>query len=146
MKVIITKKNDNSLILTWAAKELINSNDDYIAIADKAGLSDYYLLDESLIPDDLLFFDAYELNDTNDALVCNRDKAVELKKSQFRTLRAPLLNDLDVAYMRADEQQNEPLKLSIAAKKQLLRDVTTITMPEDIEELREFIPDILKEE
>lgn len=51
-------------------------------------------------------------------------RAREIHRARLRKLRAPILEQLDNDYMRADETQNRKDKHAIAAKKQALRDVT----------------------
>lgn len=89
------------------------------------------------------FFDAYEYIHGSGA-VLNIEKAKDLKRNQFRQARKPMLEQLDVQYMRAVESSNTALKKSIAAKKQQLRDVTSIDLPDDADELANFWPDVLK--
>ena len=89
------------------------------------------------------FFDAYEYIHGSGA-VLNIEKAKDLKRNQFRQARKPMLEQLDVQYMRAVESSNTALKKSIAAKKQQLRDVTSIDLPDDADELVNFWPDVLK--
>lgn len=89
------------------------------------------------------FFDAYEY-DENSGAVLNIEKAKNIKLNHFRHARKPLLEKLDVDYMRAVEDSNTSKKKSIAAKKQQLRDVTSIDLPDDADELAKFWPDVLK--
>jgi len=51
-------------------------------------------------------------------------KAREIKRDQLRAERKPLLEKLDVEYMRAQEAGDTALQQEIAAKKQALRDAT----------------------
>jgi len=51
-------------------------------------------------------------------------KAREIKRDQLRAERKPLLEKLDVEFMRAQEQGDQTKADEIAAKKQALRDVT----------------------
>lgn len=89
------------------------------------------------------FFDAYEFDQDKGALL-NINKAKEIKLNKFRQARKPLLEQLDIEYMKAVETSNTAKKKTIAAKKQELRDVTAIELPNNIDELAEFWPDILK--
>lgn len=89
------------------------------------------------------FFDAYEF-DQDKGAVLNIKKAKDIKHNQFRQARKPLLEQLDIDYMRAVESSNTAKKKSIVAKKQELRDVTALKLPNDIDKLAEFWPDILK--
>jgi hypothetical protein len=54
----------------------------------------------------------------------NIDKAKEITKDKLRAERAPLLEELDVQYMRAMEDGQDTS--AIVAKKQELRDAPTI--------------------
>jgi len=73
----------------------------------------------------------------------NIDKAKAIKLDGFRAERAPLLAALDVAFMRAFENADTAECARIAAEKQALRDVTKVTLPDDVEALKAFTPDAL---
>lgn len=90
------------------------------------------------------FFNAYEFNQKHGA-VLNIEKAKEIKRNQFRQARKPLLEHLDVEYMRAVETSNAAKKKSIVAKKDELRNVTDIELPDDVDELTKFWPDVLND-
>lgn len=83
----------------------------YIVIDDR----DLYRFD----PD---FLSAVELTEAG-ALELSLDKAKIVHKRRLREQRAPLLEALDVAYMRALERQDEYEVSLIAEKKQALRDL-----------------------
>ena len=74
----------------------------------------------------------------------NIDKAKAIKLDQLRAERAPKLAALDLAFMRAVERGDHLEQASIAAEKQALRDVTKVTLPDDVAALKDFKPDILK--
>ena len=57
-------------------------------------------------------------------ITVNMDKAREIKKDQIREARKPMLEALDVAYMRAVESGDTTQQAQIAAEKQALRDAT----------------------
>ena len=73
----------------------------------------------------------------------NIDKAKAIKLDQFRAERAPRLAALDVAFVRALEAGDTAAQASIAAQKQALRDVTKVALPDDVEALKAFKPEIL---
>lgn len=76
-------------------------------------------------------------------------QAKEIYKDVLRALREPKLEELDVAYQRADEVKNEPLKAEIVAKKNALRDITddpAIAAATTPEELKAFMPAILTDD
>jgi hypothetical protein len=58
------------------------------------------------------------------SVTVNLAKAKEITRNRLREERKPMLEVLDVAYQRADEQDDGPLKRRIAADKQKLRDIT----------------------
>ena len=88
---------------------------------------------------------AWKIND-NGEIYFDRDKAIEIKKEQFRFLRKPLLEKLDVEYMKALEENDTSSSSNIVAKKKILRDITKIDMsPQNTpEKLHYYIPDELK--
>ena len=87
---------------------------------------------------------AWKIND-NGEIYLDRDKAIEIKKEQFRYLRKPFLEKLDVQFMRALEAGDTASLPQIAAKKQKLRDITDISFNDydTPQKLHEFMPDIL---
>jgi hypothetical protein len=56
------------------------------------------------------------------------NKALEFLKSKIRIKRAKLFNDLDVQYMRALEMGNTTLQSEIVEKKEILRNLTDISI------------------
>lgn len=62
------------------------------------------------------------------------NKAKEITKNRLRSERSPLLDSLDVAFMRALEQGSDTAE--ILAEKQRLRDITVVvddcTTPEQL--------------
>ena len=59
------------------------------------------IVDDSVIPSDRHFRDAWEINANNIAV--NMTKALEIQKDIIREERQPLLDTLDVEYMKALE-------------------------------------------
>jgi hypothetical protein len=74
----------------------------------------------------------------------NIDKAKAIKLDALRAERAPKLAALDLAFMRAVEQGDTAAQARIATEKQALRDVTKVTLPDDLTDLKDFKPYILK--
>jgi len=65
----------------------------------------------------------------------NIDKAKEITKDKLRAERTPLLEELDVQYMRALEASQDTS--AIVAKKQELRDITNqVDLVSTVEELK----------
>ena len=76
-------------------------------------------------------------------ITVNMTKAREIKKDQIRADRKPMLEALDVAFMRAVELGDNAQQASIAAEKQTLRDATNdpaIAAAETPEELKAVNP------
>jgi hypothetical protein len=88
------------------------------------------------------YFDAYEFDKAVGAKI-NISKAKEAHFEKFRATRTPLLAALDVDFMRAVESGNLELKKEIAAKKQALRNVTKVDLPNTLEEIKATWPEIL---
>jgi hypothetical protein len=71
-------------------------------------------------------------------------EARKIQRDRIRNARAPLLESLDIAYQRADENGDNARKRDVAAKKQALRDFTKdprIDAAQTPEELKEILPD-----
>ena len=94
------------------------------------------------IPTSRVFRGAWVFDSESEVVVVDVEKAKNIKKEIFRGIRAPLINKHDVEYLIALERSQDTSE--IVAKKQALRDVTGISLPDDIEELESFLPDILK--
>lgn len=91
-------------------------------------------------------FSAWRIDSAGN-ITLDRAAAEELKRSQFRALRKPLLEKLDVKFMRALEEGDTVTVAAVGASKKVLRDVTLIDLsPYDTPEtLNAFIPEVLKE-
>lgn len=75
------------------------------------------------------------------------EKAKDIYKDILRSARKPMLEDLDLQFMRAVESGNTALQSEIAAKKQELRDITgdlKIVNVKNVEDFRKIFPDVLK--
>ncbi len=69
--------------------------------------------------------------------------AKEIWKDKFRAARKPILEKLDVEYMRALESGDLLKQQEIAAKKQELRDITNIPLPDSLEGIKNTWPNVL---
>lgn len=71
-------------------------------------------------------------------IVINIDKAKNITKERLRAERKPLLEALDVTYIRATEQSQDTTE--IVAEKQRLRDITLlvdeVTTLEELKEIK----------
>ena len=95
------------------------------AECSKAGLPliSWRVLGEAEVPEDRSYRDAWV--DRDGLIDHDMIKARDIYRSRLRRLRAPMLEDLDIEYQRADEADDKERKRSIAAQKQRLRDATT---------------------
>jgi hypothetical protein len=99
-----------------------------------------YSIVENLTIDNY-FFDAYEYKDGN--AVLNIEKAKEIQKNKWRTVREQEFKKLDLDFMLAIEKGDLEQQKIIASKKQELRDVTKTEIPDDLETIKEFWPNCL---
>jgi hypothetical protein len=136
MKYILYPSTLNTLIA------LTPSNNVESALKDIPLNTSYKIVDNVEYIDGT-FFDAYEFDQEVGAKI-NILKAKEIWKDKFRTARKPILEKLDVEYMRALEVGNIQKQQEIASKKQALRDVTNISLPDTLEGIKNTWPEILK--
>ena len=104
-----------------------------------------HIVEHSSLDGIKLFFEAWRLRDGK--VVWHKPAADELKRKHFRALRKPLLEKLDVEFIRALESGDTVLVASIAAKKKKLRDVTLMDLSQHStpEALNAFVPDFLQD-
>ena len=119
---------------------VIPTGDVSAAIKDVPAGVEYKIV-ESVDIDDT-FFNAYEFDQETGAKI-NISKAKEVWLERYRRARTPLLEKLDVDFMRAVESGNTILQQEIASKKQALRDVTKTELPNTLEEIKATWPEIL---
>jgi len=100
----------------------------------------YKIVDSLDIDND--YFNAYEFHPEDGAEV-NIDKAKAIHLDKFRAARAPKLASLDVQYMKAIEIEDSVAASAIAVQKQELRDVTKLTLPDTLPEIKATWPSIL---
>jgi hypothetical protein len=100
----------------------------------------YKIVDSLDIDND--YFNAYDYSEESGAEV-NISKAQLIHLDKFRKARTPLLAKLDVDYMKAIEVEDSVAASAIAVQKQELRDVTKITLPDTLPEIKATWPDIL---
>jgi len=94
---------------------------------EPASIGDYVshtIIGDTDVPADRTFRNAWRLG-VGASVVVDMNAAVEIAKMMIREARAPLLQSLDVEYIRADESGDGVRKAEIAAQKQRLRDATS---------------------
>lgn len=90
---------------------------------------------------DNYFYDAYEYK--NKEVVLNISKAKDIHLNNFRKVRAALLQELDLEFLRAVELENKEKQRQISVKKMALRDVTETPLSDDPNEIKKVWPSIL---
>jgi hypothetical protein len=108
----------------------------------------YKIVDVSEIPTDSTFRNAWEGDGEGADLTTvavNMDKAKDIWRDKWRVSRKPLLEGLDVEFMRAVEVKDEAVQDEIAQKKQELRDVTQTDLEsvDTTDQLKSIWPDCL---
>jgi hypothetical protein len=138
MKIIAYKQDNGSLGIIS-----LFQGDDVDAFFKKIGINtSVYRLLNGTEQIDSEFFDAHEITD-NKEIVVNISKAKEIKKNKWRAMRIPILKQLDVDYMRAVERGDTAAQQKIASKKQQLRDITLIELPDSLEGIKSVLPEAL---
>lgn len=105
------------------------------------------VVDEIEIPQDRTFRMAWAHDDRGQIAV-DMNKARDIHRDALRKMRAPKLAALDVEYQRADEAGNAAKKADVAARKQVLRDVTKhpgIDAAGTPDDLKAVLPSCLKD-
>lgn len=73
------------------------------------------------------------------------EKAKDIWRERWRDARAPLLQDLDIQFMRAVESGDTTEQNRVASEKQALRDVTLtdLSSTETPDDIKQIWPNIL---
>jgi hypothetical protein len=77
------------------------------------------------------------------SITINIDKAKDIWRNRWRDARKPLLEQLDVEFMRAVEAGDTAKQAEISAKKQALRNVTATPLPDSPEAIKQVWPEVL---
>jgi hypothetical protein len=135
MKRIVYTRPDGGVSVTTPARE----DPKFMALAMSklpAGSTNIHVVEDSVIPKDRTFRDAWKLSGTS--VDHDMAKAREIHRDHMRRVRASLLAELDIRQLRGENVETE---------KQVLRDVTSdpaIESASTPEELKQVWPDILK--
>lgn len=87
-----------------------------------ANAQDAHVVNVQDIPTDHTFRDAW--SHEAGVISVRMDKAKEIHRDKLRAARKPMLEQLDIEYQRAHEQDDKEKLQTVAAAKQLLRDIT----------------------
>lgn len=90
----------------------------------------------------LFFINAMYWDILNKKISIDTNLAKEIKRNELRFLRQSLFDKLDSLYMKNFQLQEEEKTKEIVNLKQQLRDITLIDLPNDLNELLYYIPDI----
>lgn len=138
-KIIYRTPNGVAVVTPVSTMEL---DIEQIAKKDVPEGSEFSIVDESKIPKDRTFREAWEYSEKE--VLVNPDKAKAIWKDKWREARKPLLASLDIEFMKAVETGNASKQAEIASKKQELRDVTNTPIPGTTpEEIKAVWPEIL---
>lgn len=145
--IIVWEAEDGSVRIT----QMIDDTIDVDAEAAKIAASDPTLtfkfkgkLSETGVA--INFFYGALVVDEDNNLAYDMVKARDIWRDILRRLREPKLQELDLAYQRADEAGNATLKAEIVAKKNILRDCTDdpdIAAATSLNDLRRTLPELL---
>jgi hypothetical protein len=92
----------------------------------------YKIVEDSVIPSDRTFRDAWE---NYESINVNFSKAQTITKERLRRERKPLLEEQDILFIRAVENSQD--KSEIVTEKQRLRDITlSVDTAVDLDELK----------
>ena len=117
MSKIITKNNDGTVSVTFASPHWEGTMEELAKKVVPTGLT-YKIVEDSVIPTDKIFRDAWEYSDGT--ISVNITKSKNLWKEKIRGARKSKLEALDVDFMKAQETGADTS--SIVAKKKELRD------------------------
>jgi hypothetical protein len=81
------------------------------------------VVDEASLPKDRTFRNGWKQNGA--AVEHDIEKCRELHKEHLRRVRSPLLEELDVQYMRAMEKGDTATMAAVVSRKEELRDITS---------------------
>lgn len=162
-KVIVVANDDGSCSIVVPMQEMFDAESRTRKLLDEKGITftsdeevldwiikkdvpegkSYRVITKDALPNDRTFRNAWTDSNPTPTVDVDMTKAKEMHKDTLRVLRVPKLQALDVEYMRALEAGKSTT--AIVKKKQLLRDITNISLPNTPDELKAYIPDCLKD-
>ena len=143
MKKIAVKRSDGGVSIIVPTNEATPA----LLLRDALAVVGYVShreIEDNKIPTDRYFRNAWTDDNPTTTVDVDITKAKDIKKNYMRQLRKPKLEALDIEFMKALETGDTQAQSSIAAKKQELRAVTDLSLPETVEELKAFLPLCLK--
>ena len=137
-KVIIYEGDDGLEVISPASHLKITEAAEYLVPYAKQ----YRIIDANQLPPDTEFWGAWTIDCEVDI-----EKAKSIRLDKIRFVRNERLKELDLKWMIAMEQGETKKAGDIAAKKQLLRDVTErreFRKVNTVEQIKEYWPEILE--
>ena len=147
---IIVARGTDSIVTSYPTR-----NDDKLIESIKESMTELYGKCRVIERDDLPdfypdFYDAInpkdgfeKENNFQNSIVYDIDKAKEILKNMWRKAREPIFQDLDTQYIIALEKRDTNKLAEISTKKQQLRDITNLEIPNNFQEIQNFWPEIL---
>lgn len=124
--------------------DYFKTNDECLKFINKIKPKGYKIVPtENQLP--MQFYPAFYWNEEKNSPDINIFIAIELKKEELRIIREPLLQKLDILFIKALEQDNQDYKNKIINYKNMLRNITNGFFPSDINILLYFYPSVLNE-
>ncbi len=146
MKYLIKNKDGSVHIMTSTSSDVTPEREILKWTQDhQENVESHRPIDESELPEDRYFRDAWMHSE--DKVNVDMEKSRDVHRKVLRGLRKPLLEALDVEFIRAVEQFDDEEQALIRIKKQELRDITQhpgIVDAKTPEELKSFMPEMLK--
>lgn len=138
---IIHESNEKQVLFALHCSEKLTIEESASKVVREGSL--YFTKHRSEIHDYLAipFFDALVADFENETIDVDMEKARLIAQDMIREERKPVLERLDIEYMKASEFQDSATMAEVAAKKQLLRDlpaspaIQEATTPEELEHL-----------
>lgn len=101
----------------------------------------YQIVDKETLPSDRYFRAAWR--PAPGGVDIDIEAAKEVQRNRWRRMREPKLAALDLEVMKAVERGDARRRREVADMKQALRDITTTPLPDDLDEIRNTIPEPL---
>lgn len=126
----------------WWKREANEANLAYEVLKTFADAETWFPVRVDQILTDRTYRNAWASTSGKDGITHDMPKARELHREILRRARAPMLEALDVEYLRAQETGDPAKVAAVALRKQTLRDVTklpAIEAAQTVEELKRIV-------
>lgn len=128
MKVIVFRQDSGRISIAYPCG---NCTTEHILKHNLPANVEHRICEVDSLPKNKSFYDSWTFNNTAEPCPITIDvgAAHEIQKNKWRKARNPILESLDVQWMRAMEAGNTNLVNQLSLKKQTLRDVTLTPLP-----------------